>query len=452
MLTRLTVQGFKNLLDVDLCLGPFTCLVGENAVGKSNLFDAIRFLHLLASRPIPDAVSNIRESKGRPARPADLFAGFGGKRAADEIRIAVEMIVKPTAVDEFNVEAEASITSLRYEIAFELDAAEDRLVLKEEHLSPITLGEARKNLAPWASKPFLNSVLRGARRGRGRDLISTKEGRIHLHQDGHGGRKVPSAGSSRTVLSSANADFPTALAARREMESWRTLQLEPSSMRTGSSYTDPKHIDERGAYLAAALQRLGKQGGSEAWADIAERVSRLVPEVEELRVVDEQRTETYTAEIRGADGTFRPARALSDGTLRFLVLATLAVDPDATGTLCIEEPENGIHPERIADIATLLYDLAVEPRLEVGADNPLRQVLVNTHSPLVYKKVRPEDRVFLESVDVVQGQAHGRSVAIRVPAQTWRAGLVSPTHVIAQPGRTYAWEQTQFRFRAAEEP
>ena len=38
MLTRLTIQGFKNLLDVDLCLGPFTCLVGENAVGKSNLF------------------------------------------------------------------------------------------------------------------------------------------------------------------------------------------------------------------------------------------------------------------------------------------------------------------------------------------------------------------------------------------------------------------------------
>jgi len=452
VLTRLTVQGFKNLLDVDLCLGPFTCLVGENAVGKSNLFDAIRFLHLLASRPIPEAVSNIRESRGRPARPADLFTGFGGKRAADEIRIAVEMVVKPTAIDDFGVEAKASITSLLYEIAFEMDEAEDRLVLKEELLAPITLGQARKNLGSWARPAFSDSVLMGARRGRGRDLISTTGGKIQLHQDGHGGRKVPSAGSSRTVLSSANADFPTALAAKREMESWRTLQLEPSSMRAPSLFTDPKQIDERGAFLAAALQRLAKRRGADAWADIAERVSRLVPEMEELRVVADERTETYTAEIRGADGTFRPARALSDGTLRFLVLAALAVDPEATGTLCIEEPENGIHPDRIADMTTLLDDLAVDPQAAVGPDNPLRQVLVNTHSPLVYRQVRPQDRVFLESVDIVRGKIRGSAVAVRVPAGTWRGKLDNPVHLPVQPGRTLGWEQMEFRFRAADEP
>lgn len=448
MLTRLTVHGFKNLLDVDLCLGPFTCLVGENAVGKSNLFDAIRFLHLLASGTIPDAVANIRESRGRPARPGDLFAGFGGKRAAEEIRIAVEIVVSPKARDEFNVEAEASIASLRYEIAFELDPAEDRLVLKEEKLAPITLGQARKDLAPWARKPFLDSVLMGARRGR--DLISTKEGRIHLHQDGHGGRKVPSAATLRTVLSSANADFPTALAARREMESWRTLQLEPSAMRAPSFYTDPKHIDERGANLAAAIQRLAKQCGPEAWAEIADRVSRLVPEVEELRVVDDPRTETYTVEIRGADGTFRPARALSDGTLRFLVLAAMAVDPDATGTLCLEEPENGIHPDRIVDMTTLLYDMAVDPELAVGADNPLRQILVNTHSPLVYRDAKRDDIVFIEPTDVVLDGGHGRWADVRVPERTWRASLQRPKHGVAQPGRAYAWEQMQFHFRAAE--
>jgi predicted ATPase len=452
VLTRLTVQGFKNLLDVDLCLGPLTCLVGENAVGKSNLFDAVRFLHLLATRPIPEAVSNIRESRGRPARPGDLFTGFGGRRAAEEIRIAVEMVVKPTVIDDFGVEAKASITSLRYEIAFELDEAEDRLVLKEEWLAPISLGQARKNLSPWAKPMFSDSVLKGARRGRGKDLISTTAGRIQLHQDGHGGRKVPSAGSSRTVLSSANADFPTVLAAKREMESWRTLQLEPSSMRAPSLFTDPKHIDERGAFLAAALQRLAKRRGPDAWADIAERVSRLVPESEELRVVADERTETYTAEIRGADGTFRPARALSDGTLRFLVLAALAVDPDATGTLCIEEPENGIHPDRIADMTTLLDDLAVDPKAAVGPDNPLRQVLVNTHSPLVYRQVLPQNRVFLESVDIVREKVRGNAVAVRVPAGTWRAKLQKPAHLPVQPGRTLAWEQLELRFRAADEP
>ena len=40
MLTRLKVNGFKNLVDVDVRFGPFTCLAGVNEVGKSNLFDA----------------------------------------------------------------------------------------------------------------------------------------------------------------------------------------------------------------------------------------------------------------------------------------------------------------------------------------------------------------------------------------------------------------------------
>ena len=48
MLTRFEVSGFKNLNDVAVEFGSFTCIAGPNAVGKSNLFDAIRFLSGLA--------------------------------------------------------------------------------------------------------------------------------------------------------------------------------------------------------------------------------------------------------------------------------------------------------------------------------------------------------------------------------------------------------------------
>ncbi|MHC5724522.1 MAG: AAA family ATPase, partial [Nostoc sp.] len=48
MLTRLKVSGFKNLVDVDVQFGAFTCVAGANGVGKSNLFDAIRFLSAIA--------------------------------------------------------------------------------------------------------------------------------------------------------------------------------------------------------------------------------------------------------------------------------------------------------------------------------------------------------------------------------------------------------------------
>jgi AAA15 family ATPase/GTPase len=42
MLTRLEVSGFKNLLDLRVEFGPFTCIAGENGTGKSNVFDAIQ--------------------------------------------------------------------------------------------------------------------------------------------------------------------------------------------------------------------------------------------------------------------------------------------------------------------------------------------------------------------------------------------------------------------------
>lgn len=42
MLTRLEVDGFKNLVGVEVDFGPLTCIAGPNSVGKSNLFDASR--------------------------------------------------------------------------------------------------------------------------------------------------------------------------------------------------------------------------------------------------------------------------------------------------------------------------------------------------------------------------------------------------------------------------
>jgi len=355
------------------------------------------------------------------------------------------MIVRPQATDEFGASAEASITSLRYEVAFALDEDEDRLILKEESLKPITVGDTRKRLTSWAKPAFVDSVVEGVRRGG--DFISTDaEGTVHLHQDGHGGRKVPAARSSRTILSSVNADFPTALAARREMESWRTLQLEPSAMRGPSLYSDPRHIDERGGNLAATLQRLGKQGGREVWSEIASRLARLVPDIRALRVEDDPRLETFTALIESSDGAARPARALSDGTLRFLVLATLTSDPEATGTLCVEEPENGIHPDRVTDMVELLYDLAVSPSEAVSESNPLRQIVINTHSPLVYRAVRRDDVVFMQFVDVFRPPLRGRCASVAVPPGTWREISTDPRHEAVQPATTEAWEQITFSF------
>jgi AAA15 family ATPase/GTPase len=62
MLTRLEVDGFKNLLGLRVDFGPFTCVAGENGTGKSNVFDAIHFLSLLSDQPMMDAAQQVRQA------------------------------------------------------------------------------------------------------------------------------------------------------------------------------------------------------------------------------------------------------------------------------------------------------------------------------------------------------------------------------------------------------
>lgn len=62
MLTRLEVSGFKNLRDVRLDLGPFTCIAGENGVGKSNVLDAIEFLSSMTEMSFGEAAQALQGS------------------------------------------------------------------------------------------------------------------------------------------------------------------------------------------------------------------------------------------------------------------------------------------------------------------------------------------------------------------------------------------------------
>ncbi len=73
MLTRLKVNGFKNLMDVDVRFGPFTCVAGVNGVGKSNLFDAIRFLSMLANETLIEAALSVRAEGGSASDLRSLF-------------------------------------------------------------------------------------------------------------------------------------------------------------------------------------------------------------------------------------------------------------------------------------------------------------------------------------------------------------------------------------------
>lgn len=81
MLTRIEVNGFKNLVNFSLDLGPYTCVAGANGVGKSNVFDAIRFLSLLTDRTINEAALQLRSSGQDTGKISDLFFSNNGRSA-----------------------------------------------------------------------------------------------------------------------------------------------------------------------------------------------------------------------------------------------------------------------------------------------------------------------------------------------------------------------------------
>jgi AAA15 family ATPase/GTPase len=96
VLTRLEVNGFKNLLDLEVEFGPFNCIAGENAAGKSNVFDVIQFLSLLADHSLMEAALRVRGTvDGRSGDPRDLFwNGFKPEEALMEISVDIRSALK----------------------------------------------------------------------------------------------------------------------------------------------------------------------------------------------------------------------------------------------------------------------------------------------------------------------------------------------------------------------
>jgi hypothetical protein len=117
-----------------------------------------------------------------------------------------------------------------------------------------------------------------------------------------------------------------------------------------------------------------------------------------LRVDVDEARRSKTLYLKQRGGAEHAARSLSDGTLRFLALAVLSCDPMAGGVICMEEPENGIHPARIPAIVELLKGMCVDVTSPVSDDNPMRQIIINTHSPVVIKNLAIDDLVIATPV------------------------------------------------------
>jgi predicted ATPase len=385
MITKIEIDGFKTLNHFKIELSPLVIIAGANGSGKSNLFDAILLLSRLAET---DLKSAFQEQRGE-AR--ELFTQYPDGNYANEMRFVVEVLVDREVKDSWGSENKLKYTRLKYTLKISRDKDKrglDRLYITKEELLPI-----KKANDKWCEHYV------GAKRddwipkikvGRTVAFINTErdpENRIptiYLQQDGtRGGKPSRAEEVEQTVLSGvANTEFPHAFAMREEMMRWKLLQLNPIELRKPSSVLAKDFIGADGSNLPATLARM-KAEDSSVTQDISREINNLLPGITAIDVEEDIRSDQYVLISISQDGRKFSSRVLSEGTLRILALLVFKLDIQHKGVLCFEEPENGIHPFRLENMSTLLRELATDFKNEEEQDIPLRQIIINTHSPIL---------------------------------------------------------------------
>lgn len=459
MLTRFEVSGFKNLRDVVVDFGPFTCIAGPNGAGKSNLFDAIQLLSALSRTSFSRAFGEIRAGGGQRGTVRSMLSPrvLVGE---ENLRLAAELIV-PGTTEVAHRNVRLHNTFLRYEIELSVDDSDGvapRFGVVRESLAPLRMESLPEPMrvvcadyvieGDWndISDIFVTYPLRRCEKGVPtiyvRDTAFDEERGLYDFMD-----FVEVDGMEATALSMADLFVPPEVrAVRWEMASWRFLSLEPSAMRAADSVDEVGPISATGAHVPAFLHRQEQRTGSAVCDEVRRAVSALV-DIRSLRVVPNG--DFLELRARLGEGPELPARSLSDGTLRFLTLAALGVSDDI-GLIALEEPENGIHPAKIEAMLGLLRSLSqpeepeepeeknysdpwswlesidpIEPIDPIGPKSGrLRQVLVNTHSPYLVEEVlrRAPDDV-LCAVLWTRQDPDGRrssSASFHPLAGTWR--------------------------------
>jgi predicted ATPase len=382
MITKIELDGFKTFQDFKLELAPLQVIVGANGVGKSNLFDALQFLSRLAN----PATSLDRSFRGLRGETDQLFTTLPNGKTVEKMTLAVELLVEPKVVDRLGYEGELKYRRLRYEIELYQRESEKRIRGERFEIKHEALISVPFEQDTWAKKYNLGWQKFSAEKRDIKRFISTEQNNetvLVLHEDDSPAtRKSSPSKIEGTMLSSvSNTEFPHALAVQQEMQKWQFLHLYPEELRTSRYNRDRIIYSSNNIDLNRMLVRLAKSDKT-FLKDVARDLANLIPNVVGLKL-EKDRYYDQIAVVEMQDGRSFPWQGLSDGTLRMLALATLKNQPDYSGVLCFEEPENGVHPFRLKNMVKTLKGLATDFSDEEQRKEPLRQLLVNTHSPVL---------------------------------------------------------------------
>jgi predicted ATPase len=322
-LDYITVQGFKSIASLEkLALKPVNVLIGPNGSGKSNFIGVFHFLHAIREGRLRDYVTE--------AGGAEKVLHFGSKTTK-------EIYIRLSFADEVN----------QYELKLS-PTRDDGLYPSSE-----TVFFWRKDLYP--NKAFDESL---SPRDQGRE-----------------------AGISSPSLQKIPAWV------RKRLGGWRLYHVHDTSssspMRKTAKVDDNEFLRPDGSNLASFLHYL-QQKHESSYSLIRRTIQRVTPFFDDFRLKPLRlKPDDIKLEWRHKNSDqYFDASSLSDGTLRFIVLTTLFLQPEEylPSVILVDEPELGLHPYAIEMLASLIRHASKNT-----------QVIVSTQSSLLLDHFDPGD-------------------------------------------------------------
>ncbi|MEC4594333.1 AAA family ATPase [Nitrospirillum amazonense] len=180
---------------------------------------------------------------------------------------------------------------------------------------------------------------------------------------------------------------------RNSVSNWRVYHFHDTGETARVKQTHAANINlrlEADAGNLAAYLMLLHQKHPQQYRRIVETIRLIAPFFGDFVHRDDAEFVELEWTQAGRPDTPFKAHMLSDGTLRFICLATLLLQPTSKlpDTILIDEPELGLHPYAISVLADMFKQVAEQ-----------RQLIVSTQSVELVNELAPEDIVVVDQED-----------------------------------------------------